>query len=158
MKQDKQQILERIIIIAIVIAPLLFIYNFTNKEVNFCRSVFNGLIKGSYFVHRHIDWRNFKALDVDIGKAFLQLPNEYERTNYKKAFIKSFSIGFQNTGAKFSSFSNWRIFSRDKASLIIAAENRLKGKTLLFVISKSAKQRLLGLQLVDTASLQAGEQ
>ena len=144
-EKDKP-ILEYIVLFALIIAPLVFFAYFKNQEVNFSRRAFTGLVQGGVSAQRMIDWPNFKALEADIGKSYLQLPDDKQRALYRKNFIKNFSLGFKQSEAKPDAFTNWRIYDSDSEKVVVAADYPQKKKTLLFTLSKLSGKRLVSMQ------------
>lgn len=128
-------------LLAIIFVGLAFIIGHKKNDIDFCRDVFAGLIKGDYSVQQYIDWNNFKGLDTDVGTTYFQLPNEKERTAYRKAFIKGVSMGFQNGRVGLDKFTHWRVYNKAKDKVIIATD--FSKKVLLFEISKGAAGRTL---------------
>ena len=147
MREEPNQDLKWIAVIALVILGIIFLFPRGNPEVNLCRSVFSGLVRGDYAAQKFIDWNNLKAVGVDVGAAYSQLPGEREKLNYRQAFIKSLSMGFNQTGAKLSAFTNWRVYDSSGGRTIIAADVP-KGTRILFTFLRSpdGKKRLTDIQ------------
>jgi len=146
--KDKKDtpILEYTILAGIIIVFLLFIFQLKTGDVNLCRAIFSDLVNGRYGVQKYIDWENLNALQVDVGREYQQSTGEKQRVGYKKAFIQSFSRGFQGVGGKFRAFVNWRIYNKVDNQTIVAADYQGHNKTLLFTLSSSGKKRLTSLQ------------
>lgn len=143
MKKENTLILEYTLLFGVVIAAFMLFLHMHNQEVNLCRFVFSGLVKGSYGVQRFIDWENLQVLDVDVGATYTKLPTEKEKLNYKKSFIKNFSVGFKQGGGRLKSLTHWRIYDRDREKTVVAADYR--DKIVLFTVSKYGR-RLITLQ------------
>lgn len=143
MKKENTLILEYTLLFVVVLAAFMFFLHMRNQEVNLCRYVFSGLVKGSYGVQRFIDWENLQALDVDVAATYNNLANDKEKVNYKKSFIKNFSVGFKQGGGRLKSFTHWRIYDRDREKTVVAADYR--NKIILFTLSKYGR-RLIALQ------------
>lgn len=118
-----------------------------DKDIEFSRNVFSGLIAGKLSIRQSIDWPKFKALGMDIGAGYKDLTNDKDKSDYENFFIRSFSFNFKKTGAKFRSFTNWRIYSRDTQGVVVAADYPARKQTLLFTIArdKNKKPRLVNL-------------
>lgn len=143
MKKDTP-VLEYAVLIAVIITALVFFLRVKTDDIDLCRAVFSGLVKGRYGVQKYIDWENLKAVGVNVGATYIKFTTEKERLNYKKAFIKNFSFGFKKVGGKLKAFTNWRIYNRDSEKTIVAADYR--GKIILFTISKYGKRKLIAIQ------------
>lgn len=171
MKKDIP-ILEYTLLIAIVMGALVFFIRLKTEDTDFCRKVFNGLVKGSYGVQKFIDWEKLKAMKVDVGATYIQFTIEKQRSDYKKAFIKYLSLGFRQAGGKLNLFTNWRIYpvrkeSPDRIELsngvydkysdktVVAADYR--GKIILFTISKYGKRKLIAIQWKETDATNAND-
>lgn len=132
---------------ALAIILLIGFLYIRSREINFCRNVFSDLMQGRFWAVNYIDWEHLKALDMNVGETFSRLPNEKERRNYKKAFIRSLAVGFSRTGTKIGDFSNWRILSKDSEKIIAAADYIKYKKTLLLTFTKSKiGKKLVSLQ------------
>lgn len=131
------------VIIIVLIAGFL---QLKNQEINFCRNVFKGLVAGRVEVQKFIDWEHLKALDADVGANYTRLPDEKEKSNYKKAFIKNFSLGFQRAGGKLWAFKHWRLYNKTNEVFSVAVDYPKYNKTLLFIFSQGRNKKLIGLE------------
>jgi hypothetical protein len=129
-----------------IIAGVMFLLKEKDPDINFCRKVFNGLVSNSYPAERFIDWKNLKVIDVDVGANYSGLPNEKQRTEYRKSFFAGFSLGFKQLKGSREAFTNWRIHKKDSDKVVVAADYPLYNKTILFGISKSPKPLLISIQ------------
>lgn len=145
MKERDKPILEYALLILVLIAGIVFLVRLKNQEIYLCQKVFTGLVKGSHRIEKVIDWQELKALDVDVGVTYSQLPNEKERSGYKKAFIANFSKGFKQAGGRLNLFTHWRIYERDAEKTVVAADYLGHNKTILFSVSKGRK-KLIAIQ------------
>ena len=144
MLTDKKNILIVVVIIVLIGGVFLRI---KNSDINFSRRVFSDLIKGRYSAEKMIDWPNLKAVGIDVGKTYSGFPDDKEKADYRKAFIDKFSLGFRQTGARFKSFINWRIYDNTKEALIVSADHKDKdNKTILFTVSKYGRKKLKAIQ------------
>jgi hypothetical protein len=139
-----------LIVVIIALASGLFL-RIKNRDIDFSRRVFYYLTTGRNAAQAMIDWQNLKAVGVDVGATYSDLPNDNERTNYRKAFINRFALGFQNTGGNFKSFINWRAYPKpygqDCANCaVVAADYQGKDKTILFTLSKDGRKKLKAIQ------------
>ncbi len=133
-----------IVIVAVLLTALFF--QIKEQDINFSRQIFSGLVRGSSGIDRYIDWENLEALNTSVGVRYTRLLNEKERANFKKAFIKNFSFGFNRVGGRLREFRNWRIYGQDSGKIIIACDYLRYNKTLLFALSKFGTKKLIGLQ------------
>lgn len=141
---------EYALLVLVIAAALALVVKIKNTDIDFCRSVFNGLAQGKVSVERFIDWQNLKALDKDIGADYRGLPDENQRLAYRRAFIRSFAMGFRQGGARPGNFTHWRPYSRDSNKIIVAADHlgrdRTVIKTILFTVSLYPERKLISLQ------------
>jgi len=138
-------VLEYIILGIVIAVFLLFMFQMTRGNINLARSVFNGLVNGKYEVAKNIDWEELRGLSIDAGSTYSKFKTDEEKTGYKKAFILGFSKGFKQIKGDAQSFVNWRILSKEGNQVIIAADYKVYGKTLLMTFS-GAKKKLTSLQ------------
>ncbi len=143
-KKEDLEAYNCIIIAVVLILALLIIWlRLQNQNVYFTRQAYSGLIKGDLKAAEQIDWQNFKVLGNDIGALYNRQDNELEKKDFQNAFIKSFSNGFNRSGAEFSSYARWRLEPGQPD--IVAADDKAHKKTVLFFISGGAKRKLAGL-------------
>jgi hypothetical protein len=62
-----------------------------DREVDFARKVFNGLVEGRESAQNLIAWEQFIVMDQNVGEAYLKMPVERERYFFRKSFIINFS-------------------------------------------------------------------
>ena len=66
MEQENSWLKTRYILTAALIAAAFFVFIFarqkTNEDVDFCRMVWQGMLKGDQRVIRYIDWEHLKLL------------------------------------------------------------------------------------------------
>jgi len=133
------------------IVILLVIWVFTqvkNQDINFARKVLDGLAKGKPSVETFIDWEKLTVMDIKIGEAYLKLPNDKEKGEYRKEFVKNFAVGFVQGGGRLKYFTNWRIHSRDGSRVTIATDHLLNKNTLLMIINKMHGNKLTSFNLL----------
>ena len=148
LNKDKKDIpvLEYTILVAVIVVFLLFIFQLKTQEVNFSRSVFSGLANGRLGIGKYIDWEHLQGVGINAGETYSKFTKETERSGYKMAFIKNFSIGFRRSGGDLKSFVNWRIYSKDSSQIIVAADYPNRNKTLLLTFTGAGKKKLTSLQ------------
>lgn len=146
MNKKEENILGYAVLAFVVISVLVVFAQIKNQDINYCRSIFNGLIKGNYNVQKNIGWENLTAMGVNAGGVYSNAINDKEKTDYKKFFILNFSRGFRQTGGELKLFTNWRIYDRDMESITVAADYKKYNKTILFTLSKYPKKRLVKIE------------
>jgi hypothetical protein len=126
---------------------LLFISGCSQRatDVQLTRHIFNGMCSGRQGVQNLIAWESFKAMGVDVGKAYSNIVAEKERADYRKVFFFNVSYAFRATGGSVSKFTNWRVQKREGDNTIVAADSP-SGKPLLFTLSnKGGKRKLIAI-------------
>ncbi len=134
-----------IIAVVVILVGAIFFFRIRNQEMYFARSALYGLFKGNLGVAKQIDWQNLKMLGQDVGVIYNKLPDEREKKDFQAAFVRNFSRGFQASGAKLSSYANWRVDSRESDFTVVAVDDTAHKKTALVLISKIPKHKLAGL-------------
>ena len=130
-----------ILTIAIVGLAVGIAYTRTS-DVTFSRRVFTGLANGSRLAQPHIAWEDLRAMGVDAGGTYRALPNDWERSQYRQAFIQYFSSAFKQQGATPRSFTRWRVDSKAAGQVVVAADYPAMGKTLLITSSRARPKRV----------------
>lgn len=138
---------EYIIAVSAVILGVTFLIGLKNQDVNFCRSVLNGMISGNTLIEKHLDWDNFIFFQMDIGTTYRRLPNEAERQNYKTIFIKHLSQSFSYSKAKISAFKNWRLLGQPEASAITVIAEGPNGKLLFTLVRLDGQRKIQSITL-----------
>lgn len=115
-----------------VVAVVVLLVRFMNRDIALCRATLTGLANGQSSVQRHIDWEHLKALDVDVGLTYTQLPKN-EKAGYRQAFISYFAKGFRYVAGDTQAFTNWRM----QPDGSIAVDYSAKQRTLVFHVTDS---------------------
>ena len=149
MKKKEFRIFEYAIIVALVLCAITYAATRTKSEIDSCKSVFNGLIQGKFSVAKSIDWENLKALEGDVGAPYRSFTGEKAKDGFRRAFIKSFSLGFKRGQGRISDFNNWRLYAKDSDKTVIAADCPKYKKILLFAFSKNNPSKLISLEWKD---------
>lgn len=118
-----------------------------NGDLQFAQNAFPALAKGDANAESMIDFDNLRMAGMDVGKIYAGMPNETEKSAFRRSFITGFSSSFQGTGASADSFKNWRVQSADAAKTIVAVDGP-KGGITLTVSHRDNQQRISGLELV----------
>ena len=124
--------------VVVIIAALL---RLSDRDVRFCRGVLHDLVMGRQSVQSRIDWERVTAMGVDIGATYAQLPNDGERAQYRRAFIRNFADGFRKSGGRLDGFTHWMVAPDGTVS----ADYPAKGKTLVFHLSAGGHRQLEGI-------------
>lgn len=143
--KNNRQLLEYAIVGVIILTVVLVFWQVKNKDINFCRKVFYGMMRGDSKVENYVDWENFQAVGVDVGAAYRQLPDEKEKLAYRASFFKGFPAGFRKFSGKPEAFVNWRDYGVKDGKKIVAVDY-IYGKTLLFSISRLKGVKLYSIQ------------
>ena len=143
MKKEKLWLLG--VVFGVIIVFFILSLGIPKGEVSFCRNIFKGLTEGRQSIQKSIDWENLKALGLDIGATYNQLPDAKEKQDYRREFIKNLSASFRGAGARFAAFSNWRKYKHSGIDTIIAADYQAKARTILFVFSGYGNKKLTAI-------------
>ena len=143
---ENKKTLEYTIISISVAALLLLAWEFTHRDARFCRSVLDGLVKGSIKVEKLIDWERLEATGIDVGANYRRLPTLPDKETYRRLFIRNFAVGFQQGKGDLKKFTNWRVLQRKPTKVVVGADYLLYNKTILFTLSKSPRTKLIALE------------
>ena len=139
---DNKKILEYSVIIMAVVAVLFFAWEFTNRDVRFCRLALDGLAKGSVKAEKFIDWEKLIATRLDVGATYRRIAKPEDKNIYRRLFIRNFAVGFQNVKGNVKKFTNWRVLERKGTKVVVGADYLLYNKTILFTLSKLPKTKI----------------
>ena len=149
MEQENSWLKTRYILTAALIAAAFFVFIFarqkTNEDVDFCRMVWQGMLKGDQRVIRYIDWEHLKLLGKDIGSRYELARTDEERSKYKQSFLRGVAFGRRRYPRIMPVFRNWRVYYRDPEKTVVAvdAPQRDKMVTILFTVGKDAGEKKL---------------
>ena len=143
---DSKKISEYTAVAIIIIALLIFAWEFTTRDVRFCRSALAALVKGSITASKFIDWEQLDATGFDVGSIYRRLANDQEKENYRNTFIQNFALGFNYAKGDFGKFSNWRVLERKGTKVVVGATYLVYNKTILFRLSKSPKTKIIAIE------------
>jgi hypothetical protein len=140
-------------ILAVIGAGLLIgLTRIGRSDVRFCREVLEGLVNGRPAVHRRIDWGRLQAAGVDVGTTYSALPNAKERVQYEQAFIANFARGFAQAQGRVSDFHDWRVAAREPGGVVVAADFKDSGRSLLFLVGTQGARKLAALEWKTAAN------
>ena len=106
------------------------------STTDFAKTNFTALTEGETSVESSLDWDNFQSSGTNVGEIYAKMPDETQKSAFRKSFIEGFSKSFKGTGAQASDVSNWRVESEtpEKAVVLGTIGN---GKTIEVTVSKS---------------------
>ncbi len=146
MHKKEENILGYVVLAFVIIFVFVIFTQVKNHDINYCRGIFSGLIKGNYNAQKNIGWEKLTAMGVNVGGVYSGIADDKEKKEYKKFFILNFSQGFKQTGGELKLFTNWRIYDRDMENIIVAADYKKYNKIILFTLSKYPKKRLVKIE------------
>ena len=119
----------------------------TTSAVDFAKTNFTALTKGDKSVQMAIDWDNFKSSGIHIGELYAKMPDETQKSAFRKSFIESFSKSFKDSGTRASDVSNWRVETETPTQTVVIRTAK-SGKTIAITVSKSGgQQKMSGLEI-----------
>ena len=78
----------------------------------------------------------------DVASEYNDLPDEENRAEFRRNFLKGFSTSFKASGASAASASNWREESKGDCGTQVATDSPA-GNTLVFtVVRKDGRQKI----------------
>jgi len=143
---DNKKMWEYAVLAIVVIAVVVFAWDFANREVKLCRSVLIGLTRGSLKVEKHIDWEKLKATGLDIGTTYRYIANPRDKEVYRRLWIGNFARGFHFVKGDVKKFTNWRVLERKPTKVVVGADYLLYNKTILFTLSKVPKLKIVAIE------------
>jgi hypothetical protein len=116
-------------------------------DVVFAREAVEGLLGGDVGVADAFDWENLKVPGADAGDAYKEMPDDENREEFRKGFIKKFSESFKQSGASVSDLKNWREQSKEGERTTVAVDTTT-GKTMrVFVVRRDGRQLVSELSI-----------
>lgn len=117
-----------------------------NADVRFAKTTFFSMVNGTAD-ETAIDWEILQSPTDDLGAIYKALPNDTEKTAFRKQFLSGFAGSTPNIKANPKGITHWRVQSENPAETIVAADMQ-KGTILLLSISKrDGKQRLSAMKI-----------
>ena len=118
-------------------------------DVDFAREAVEALLGGdAAAADDAFDWENLKVPGADAGEAYLEMPDDENRAEFRKGFVEKFSESFKRSGASVSDLKNWREESREGERTIVAVDTAT-GKTMRILVVRRD-----GRQLVSEISIE----
>ncbi len=115
-------------------------------DAGFARAAFTELADGKQSVGPKIDWRNFMAMGVDVGKIYRTMPDDANRAAFRKSFITSFAKSFHAKGAKAENLTDWHVKSRDSKKTVVASTTPAGGSFLITIVLRNGVRKMSVLQ------------
>lgn len=116
-------------------------------DVVFAREAVEGLLGGDTGVADSFDWENLIVPGADAGEAYLEMPDEENRAEFRKGFIEKFSESFKQSGASVEDLKNWREETREGETTVIAADTTTGKKMLVLVVRREGRQLVSELSI-----------
>jgi hypothetical protein len=115
------------------------------SDVGFCRSTFIGLLKGNQGIADRIAWDELKAMDVDVGATYRQLPTDKEKRDYRKAFVTRCAKGFYMTAGKVKDFVEWHLFQESNKEFVVTARYLRVNKNIYITAVRGVRTRIIAI-------------
>ena len=106
------------------------------SDVEFAKTKFTAFTEGDTTVETAIDWNKFQTSGIKVGEIYAKMPDEAQKSAFRKSFITSFSNSFKSSGAKASDVSNWRVEKETPAQTTVLG-TAATGKTISLNVSKN---------------------
>ena len=146
MKKENIQILAFILIIILLGAFFILSPGQEKGDVQLCHKIFLGLLTGRQSVEEFMDWDHLKVIGLDVGALYSKLPDQKQKSDFRREFFRSLSRSFQMAGGRPQAYTNWRIKEKDSSKTIVAVYYVDKAKTLLFTLTGDEKKKLTLVQ------------
>ena len=110
------------------------------SDVEFAKTNFTALTEGDTAIESAIDWNTFQTSGIKVGEIYAKMPDENQKSAFRKSFITSFSNSFKSSGAKAGDVKNWRVEKETPAQTTVIG-NVAAGKNISVTLSKSGGQQ-----------------
>lgn len=112
------------------------------SDVEFAKDVFRRMAEGDPAVEPMLDWETLRMPGGDVASEYNEIPDEENRAEFRREFIKGFATSFKAAGGDAGSATNWREESKDDGGTQVATDSPT-GNTLVFtVVRKDGRQKL----------------
>ena len=112
------------------------------SDVEFAKDVFRRMAEGDPAVEPMLDWETLSMPGGDVGAEYNDIPDEENRAEFRRNFLKGFSTSFKASGGSAASASNWREESKADEGTQVATDSPV-GNTLVFtVVRKDGRQKI----------------
>ncbi len=126
-----------------------------DQDLKLAKSTIENLIRGESKVEDQIDWEMLHVNDEYVGEAYNTLPDEKQKSVFRRQFINGFSSEFLKAGrgvdAAMAALENWRVVNRDSARTVIAFDNASKETITLTVSRRDGMARLSAMAMGSLA-------
>lgn len=116
-------------------------------DASFARTTFLSLARGDTAVQSKIDWPTLVSLGQNVGAAYVNIPSETEKQEFRNAFVTQFSSSFRENGGSVDNFTNWRVTFHDSLRTEVAADS--PGGVLKVTVSeRDSVERISALDII----------
>jgi hypothetical protein len=113
------------------------------NDVEFAKDVFRRMAEGDPNVESMLDWENLIMPGGDVAAEYNEIPDEEDRAEFRREFIKGFSSQFKAAGGSTETAANWREESKDDEGRTLVATDSPTGNTLVFtVVREDGRQKV----------------
>jgi hypothetical protein len=94
----------------------------SKRAIRLSKSTFSKILQNDRTAMDNIDWTTLTVNGEEVGRGFLQLNSDFEKNEYRAAFISRLNREF--TGRKWTvmTVKGWRIASQGVESIMVTAD------------------------------------
>ena len=92
------------------------------RALRLSKTTFTKILKNDPSAVDNLDWSTLDVNGEEVGRGFVQLTSDFERSEYRTAFIARLNRDFDNRKWNTMTVKNWRIESHGVESIIVAAD------------------------------------
>ena len=119
--------------------------NSNSDKLEFAKTTMTELASGEYNVEDKIDWEIFYSNDLNVGLYYSAMPNEKERTDFRRNFISQFSSSYNRSGGNIDLLKDWKIKEENSSKTIIQTTTPSNRKLFITLSQRNNKLKISSL-------------
>ncbi len=107
---------------ALIFIPLSGCETDSREYVRLAKTVFEKSVRNDPSGANLIDWNTFQCDNEDLGRSYISLSTEYEKSHFKSAVIDRLSQLYASRNWNVNNVRNWKLQSKGVESAIVTAD------------------------------------
>lgn len=107
---------------SLILLPLTGCETDSGEYVRLAKSLFEKSVRNDASGAKLIDWNSIQCDNEDLGRSYMQLSTDYEKSHFKSAVIERLSQLYAARNWNVNNVRNWKLQSKGVESAIVTAD------------------------------------